>query len=37
MDEWVQAELAEAVDDQMLTDESPTTIFKDESTNESID
>lgn len=36
MDQWVEAELAEAKDDQMLTDESPTTLF-DESTNESID
>lgn len=34
MDEWVAAELAEAEQDKMLQDETPTTIFK---SDESID
>jgi hypothetical protein len=36
MDLWVEAELAEATEDQMLVDETPTTLFS-ESINESID
>lgn len=38
MDQWVEAELAEATTDDMLGNTDATTIFKnDESTNESID
>jgi hypothetical protein len=34
MDQWVEQELAEAAEDKMLQDESPTTIFQ---SDESID